>query len=130
MQPYKFNSNPATRFSNPKAINIRKINPNNIQLKPVSRGSGVSSAVGAGLLNKPPLDGGRNAMNTIAHGGVGEKHAIGKGLLAGGGDGSGSILSGASTGVNTQVLPDLKKVTGSRSVNRVPSSSNTLDLSD
>ena len=39
VQPYKFNS--AARNSNPKALNIRKINPTSVKLKPVSRGSGV-----------------------------------------------------------------------------------------
>ena len=37
MQPYKFN----TGGNNPQTMNIRKINPNQVQLKPMSRGSGA-----------------------------------------------------------------------------------------
>ena len=45
VQPYKFNS----QNRNQKQLNIRKINPNQVQLKPVSRGNGI----GAGLHKIP-----------------------------------------------------------------------------
>ena len=39
VQPYKFNNKNAV--NGPQTMNIRKINPNKVQLKPMSRGSGA-----------------------------------------------------------------------------------------
>ena len=41
MQPYKFNMQHQNAANNPQTMNIRKINPNQVQLKPMSRGSGA-----------------------------------------------------------------------------------------
>ena len=46
MQTYKFNNK--SNRNNAKlanSMNIRKINPNTVMLKPVSRGSGVGSGI-------------------------------------------------------------------------------------
>lgn len=118
VQPYKFNSN--QNKLNPNGINIRKINPNQIQLKPMSRGSGV----GAGLNAKPGLDL-RSVHQTLQPGssnGPLDKPSILQDPLGA----NSSILSGASTGVNTNVLPDLKKL-ASRSQNREAATSNLLE---
>lgn len=49
VQPYKFNTNGPGGKGSQGLSNIRKINPNTVMLKPVSRGSG--SNVGIGLKN-------------------------------------------------------------------------------
>ncbi len=44
--PYKFNTNHnGSKSGSGKQLNIRKINPNTVTLKPVSRGSGVGGGL-------------------------------------------------------------------------------------
>ena len=109
MQPYKFNTNNKNNRngSNPNAMNIRKINPNTVHLKPVSRGSGV----GAGLAvakeystNQP------NVTQTIPAAPGGDRSILGPDYMSG----NQSMLSGGSLG--GQPLPELKKK--NRSVTR------------
>lgn len=94
VQTYKFNTKkqPQRNGSNPNAMNIRKVNPNTVLLKPVSRGSGV----GVGLRGSNP--------NNLAHPDISQTISVpGADRLEYLSNG-GSVMSAGSG------LPDLKKV--------------------
>jgi len=96
VQPYKFNTQqqqqPKRNGPNPNAMQIRKINPNSVVLKPVSRGSGV----GAGLQSRSSNP--NNMISPLVN------HTVP------GNDRLEYLSNGASVMSAGSGLPDLKKV--------------------
>ena len=100
VQPYKYNHLPNKLKDNPNAVNIKKIHPNQVQLAPVSRNKSRQGS----RANSRNLVEGYNKASSVVMAPTGIKSIIG----AGDHYGAESMLSGVSTGVNTNLLPQLK----------------------